>query len=482
MNTQRLEGPQDRDSQETSGYNTVIPVPKPEDALCFKETVICSVYNKAEEIASIAVRRKASRHDLGQTIDNIVTSPVLGFPIMLLLLAGILWLTISGANYPSEILAAGFGQLEKVLARTMAHSSISGWFQDMLIQGLFRTTAWVISVMFPPMAIFFPMLTLLENLGYLPRVAFNLDRLFKGAGAHGKQALTMCMGFGCNAVGVVSCRIIDSPRERLIAILTNNFMPCNGRFPLLITLASIFAKEILKPGGVFSTEQSLAVITVVGVMIIGILVTLCVSWLLSRTVLRGTQSGFALELPPYRLPQLWKIVVRSLIERTLLILARAVVVAAPAGVITWLLANTNTGGSLGSISLLTYGARLLDPIGQALGMDGFILMGFLLGLPANEIVLPITLMGYLSTGTMVEVAGVDSLHRILIGEQKWSTVTCLSVMLFSLLHYPCGTTLLTIAKETKAMKWTLLSAIIPLGIACSACFGLNLIARLLGLR
>jgi len=323
--------------------------------------------------------------------------------------------------------------------------------------------------MLPPMAIFFPCFTLLEDLGYLPRVAFNLDRFFKRAGAHGKQSLTMCMGFGCNAAGVVSCRIIDSPRERLVATMTNSFVPCNGRFPLLIALAAMFFGR-----GTASTP--VAVAAVVGVVMVGVGATLAVSWVLSRTLLRGVSSGFALELPPYRRPQIGRILVRSLLDRTLFVLMRALVVAAPAGAVTWICANA----SVGDASLLAHGARLLDPFGRALGMDGFVIAAFVLGFPANEIVLPILLMGYLSAGAMMEHGGLEALRAILTAN-GWSWLTAASMMLFSLLHFPCGTTVLTIARETGSARWAFLTILITTGTASLACFLLAQAARLLGL-
>lgn len=463
------------------------PVYSPEIAASFRESIIRSIYQSAESIAPLVVRTDARRRTWDRRIDDVVTSAAFGFPIMFILLAGVLWLTIKGANYPSELLAAAFSRLETVLDTALTHSRAPVFVQAMLLQGVYRTTAWVVSVMLPPMAIFFPMFTFLENLGYLPRVAFNLDNLFKRAGAHGKQALTMCMGFGCNAAGVVSCRVIDSARERLVAILTNTFVPCNGRFPLLIVLATLFSGgsyEAVAGGGVNPAPphaQLAAVATVAGMIALGILVTLFVSWLLTRTLLRGVPSGFALELPPYRLPQIGKILVRSLLDRTILVLVRAVAIASPAGALAWILANTPVGKSPGAPSILGYAASLLEPFGRALGMDGFILMGFLLGLPANEIVLPITLMGYLSAGTLVEVGGLQALRSILIEGQGWTWTTAASVMLFSLLHYPCGTTLFTIAKETGSIRWTVLAAVIPLAVACAVCFGFNQVVQVVRL-
>ncbi len=315
--------------------------------------------------------------------------------------------------------------------------------------------------MLPPMAIFFPLFTLLEDLGYLPRVAFNLDRIFKKAGAHGKQSLTMSMGFGCNAAGVIACRIIDSPRERLIAILTNNFVPCNGRFPTLIIIASIFI------GGIVTSTYSSLIATsaVVGLVLIGIGVTLLVSWGLSKTLLRGVPSSFTLELPPYRKPQVGRVLIRSFLDRTIFVLGRAVVVAAPAGIIIWLMANLH----IGDASLIAHVAGWLDPFAKAIGLDGIILMAFILGFPANEIVLPIIFMSYLAEGAMLEMDSLEAIRQLFVAN-GWTWLTALNVMLFSLLHFPCGTTLWTIRKETKSFKWTILAALIPTIIAIVVCF------------
>jgi len=341
------------------------------------------------------------------------------------------------------------GGLEEQLTAVFVFLGAPGWLQGVLVLGVYRAAAWVVAVMLPPMAIFFPLFSLLEDLGYLPRVAFNVDRLFKAVGAHGKQALTMSMGFGCNAAGVASCRIIDSPRERLVAILTNTFVPCNGRFPLLIALAVLFTSSSLAATGM-----------VIGMVVVGVLVTLGVSFILSQTLLRGQASGFILELPPFRPPQVKQLLIRSFLDRTLFVLSRAVIVAAPAGAVIWVLANTSVGG----VTLLAGGAALLEPAAGFLGMDGFILMAFLVALPANELVIPGLLMGYLSAGTLIETEGLASLGSILLG-RGWTWVTAVSVMLFSLLHYPCGTTLLMIWKETGKARWAVLGFIIPTLVA-----------------
>jgi len=326
---------------------------------------------------------------------------------------------------------------------------------------MYKTLAWVVSVMLPPMAIFFPLFTLLEDLGYLPRVAFNLDRLFKMCGTHGKQVLSMCMGFGCNAAGIISCRIIDSPREKLIAIVTNNFVPCNGRFPTLIAVAMIFMGGLTaSSGGTF-----IATTVVMGMVLIGIAITLITSFLLSKTLLKGVPSSFTLELPPFRKPQLGRIIIHSILDRTIFVLARAMVVAAPAGLIIWILANVH----LADQSILALGASYLDPFARAIGLDGFILIAFILGLPANEIVLPILIMAYLSSGAMLELDSLQDMGNLFI-KHGWTWLTALCTMLFSLLHFPCGTTLWTIARETKSVKWTLLAFLIPTSIAVVVCF------------
>ncbi len=386
-------------------------------------------------------------------LDKIFTSKKTGFPIMLLILFLILWITISGANYPSTLLAKVLFGFEEWLAKGAASIGVPALLIDMLIHGVFNVMAWVVSVMLPPMAIFFPLFTLLEDFGYLPRVAFNLDRLFRNCDACGKQALTMCMGYGCNAVGVTGARIIDSPRERLIAIITNNFSPCNGRFPILISIISIFVI-----GGTTGILNSvLGALSLVAVILFSVGMTLLTSKILSKTVLKGIPSSFTLELPPYRKPQIGKVIVRSIIDRTVKVLGRAVMTAAPTGLILWLLSNISYGDSV----LLYAITDFLDPFGKALGMDGVIITGFILGLPANEIVMPIIIMIYLAQagGGLVELEGA-ALGRLLAAN-GWTWVTAISVLLFTVMHWPCATTLLTIRKETQSFKWTLVSFLVP---------------------
>ncbi|MBO8158923.1 nucleoside recognition domain-containing protein [Thermosyntropha sp.] len=426
----------------------------------YSETILKSIYCQAESIAQKVVIKGDNKVDIDTIIDDIVTSRYLGIPIMLALLGLVFFITIIGANYPSELLAAAFFAIEEKITQLFVAAGWSDFIQGFFVSGVYHSVAWVVSVMLPPMAIFFPLFTLLEDAGYLPRVAFNLDSIFQKAGTCGKQALTMCMGFGCNAAGVTSCRIIDSPRERLIAILTNNFVPCNGRFPLVIALSMIFF------GGTAAYKGIIAAGIVAGLVLIGVLMTLFISYVLSKTLLKGIPSNFVLELPPYRRPLIGQVIVRSIFDRTIFVLMRAIIVAAPAGGIIWIMANT----VVGDCSLLQYMTSFLEPIGRLIGLDGVILTAFILGLPANEIVLPLMIMGYLSTGVMIEVESLESLRSILIEQCGWTWITALCVMLFSLLHYPCATTLLTIKRETNSLKWSFLAFIIPLLVAGAVCF------------
>lgn len=437
-----------------------------------RDMVVSTIVKTAEKISRETVAFETENYSrLDRRIDYFVTSRVWGIPIMLALLGIVFWITIVGANYPSELLADGFSHIQGRLSALFMQAGAPVWLHDILILGMYRTLAWVISVMLPPMAIFFPLFTLLEDLGYLPRVAFNLDNFFKKACAHGKQALTMCMGFGCNAAGVIACRIIHSPRERLIATITNNFVPCNGRFPALIALATIF---IAGAAGPF--RSAVAAVTVLGMIVLGVMITLFISRVLSRTILKGLPSSFTLELPPYRKPQPGKILIRSLLDRTLFVLGRAVAVAAPAGLVIWLMANI----TVGNISLLDHSAGFLDPFARLIGLDGYILMAFILGLPANEIVIPIIIMSYMSTGTMLELESLDDLRQLLVNN-GWTWLTAVCTMLFSLNHFPCATTLLTIRKETRSWKWTGISFLIPAATGIVICFIVAQCVRILGL-
>ena len=437
------------------------------------DQLVKSIYWEANRIATRTVSVQGSGPDLDRKLDNIFTSRWFGFPIMLLMLGVVFWITIVGSNYPSEALATVFFAGQDRLAELFIWLGAPAWLKGILVDGVYGTLAWVVAVMLPPMAIFFPLFTLLEDLGYLPRVAFNLDRFFKRVGAHGKQSLTMAMGFGCNAAGVIACRIIDSPRERLIAVLTNNFVPCNGRFPTLIALSLLFIG-----GGVGAHyATTVAAASVVGIVLVGVAATLAVSWILSRTILRGLPSSFTLELPPYRVPQIGSVIVRSFLDRTLFVLKRAVIVAAPAGVVIWIAANIHVGEA----SILGHFVGFLDPFARAIGLDGHILGAFILGLPANEIVLPILIMSYVAETAMLELDSLQALRDLLVIEHNWTWLTAVCTMLFALLHFPCATTLYTIQKEQKSIKWTVLAALIPLAIAITVCFVVAQTVRFLGL-
>lgn len=407
--------------------------------------------------------RSSEPHITDRKIDRIVTSKLLGFPIMIMMLIIIFWLTMSGANYPSAALSSLFAWTGEKIRYFLNCISLSPAIVSLIMDGIYTTLTWVISVMLPPMAIFFPLFTILEDSGYLPRIAFNLDNAFKSCGAHGKQALTMCMGFGCNACGVTGCRIIESPRERLIAVLTNCFVPCNGRFPALITLILIFLAPTF---GAFSSVMAGVILTFF--IISGIIVTLLVSRILSKTLLKGIPSSFVLELPPYRRPQFRSIIIRSLLDRTLFVLGRAVVVAAPAGAIIWLTANIEAGDT----SILNHMTAFLEPFGRAIGVDGVIITAFILGFPANEIVIPVMLMCYMSTGTLTDYTSLSQLHETLSG-CGWTIQTAFCVLTLCMFHFPCGTTCLTIKKETGSLRWTALAFIIPTVTGICLCFLLN---------
>jgi len=438
-----------------------------------RDKVVSHLVCTAEKICSQAVtfdHEKYNRTD--RRIDSVLTSRVWGIPIMLGLLGVVFWLTITGANYPSQVIATGLFWMQDRLTDFFTWAGTPPWVHDVLVLGIYRTLAWVVAVMLPPMAIFFPLFTLLEDLGYLPRVAFNLDNFFKKACAHGKQALTMCMGFGCNAAGIIGCRIIDSPRERLIATITNNFVPCNGRFPTLIAIITMFFTGVI--AGPWQSVMAALILT--GVIVLGVVMTLFISKLLSRTILKGLPSSFALELPPYRKPQIGRVIVRSIFDRTLFVLGRAISVAAPAGLIIWVMANIHAG----ELSLLAHCAGFLDPFAQLLGLDGYILMAFMLGFPANEIVVPIMIMSYLATGSILELDSLEQLRELLVAH-GWTWLTAVCVMLFSLMHWPCGTTCWTIKKETQSWKWTWLAFLIPTLTGMSICFIVAFSVRLLGL-
>lgn len=435
-----------------------------------RDTIVTRLFAVAEELVKQTVTFQNKQYDkFDRKLDKILTSKLFGIPIMLLMLGFIFWLTIVGANYPSEMLSKMFFLLEVELEKLFLWINSPTWLSGILVFGVYRTLSWVISVMLPPMAIFFPLFTILEDLGYLPRVAFNLDNFFKKSYAHGKQALTMCMGFGCNAAAIIGCRIIDSPRERLIAIITNNFVPCNGRFPILISVITMFfAGFFIGP-----LKSIISTLFLLSLVVIAVLITLLVSKILSKTVLKGLPSSFTLELPPYRLPQIGKVIVRSIFDRTLFVLGRAIIVAIPAGVIIWILANVTVSNQ----SLLLYCVNFLQPFAKHIGLDGHILMAFILGFPANEIVIPIIIMSYMATGSMLELDSLEQLRQLFINN-GWTWITAICVMIFTLMHWPCGTTCLTIQKETKSGKWTILSLLIPTIIGILFCFIFSNIAKL----
>lgn len=431
----------------------------------FHDKLTEGIYTDASQIASKAVldNSAAGRNSLDISIDRIVTSKIWGFPIMIGILSVILWLTIEGANYPSGML---FTLLIEIvypfLKQISASIGVWSWLDGILIDGIYLAVAWVIAVMLPPMAIFFPLFTLLEDFGYLPRVAFNMDALFRKSGAHGKQALTMSMGWGCNAAGVVATRIIDSPRERLIAIITNNFSLCNGRWPTQILIATIFIGALV-PASMSGIVASLSVILIA---LLGVGFMFLTSWGLSRTVLKGEVSTFTLELPPYRPPRFWQTIYTSIIDRTLIVLWRAIMFAAPAGAIIWLVGNVNIGdASLGNQLI-----EFLDPMAIFIGLNGVILVAYIIAIPANEIVIPTVLMLTVANLGMVGVGAGDGVMFELDSVAEtgdilraggWNLLTAINLMLFSLLHNPCSTTIYTIYKETKSAKWTTVASILP---------------------
>lgn len=448
----------------------------------FHDNLAEGIYADAAEIVKGSVHKSKQKNKLrlDAKIDKIITSKIWGFPLMFLILAVVLWLTIIGANYPSSMLASLLlDNFHPALKTVAANLEIPWWLDGFLIDGVYLAVAWVIAVMLPPMAIFFPLFTLLEDFGYLPRVAFNLDHFFKLSGAHGKQALTMSMGFGCNAAGVVATRIIDSPRERLIAIITNNFSLCNGRWPTQILIATIFVGAVVPTA--FSGIASLS--AVIGIAVLGIGFMFLVSWALSKTVLKGEVSTFNLELPPYRPPRFWKTIYTSLIDRTIIVLWRAIVFAAPAGAVIWLISNVY----LGDQSIAAWLIHSLDGFGFLLGLNGVILVAYIVAIPANEIVIPTILMltvlvtgiaGGAGAGVMFELDSVTATGDVLKAG-GWTLLTAVNLMLFSLLHNPCSTTIYTIYKETKSVKWTVVASILPVIMGFVVTFLVAQIWRLL---
>ncbi|MHC1561071.1 nucleoside recognition domain-containing protein [Actinomycetospora sp. C-140] len=450
----------------------------PED---FRDRVVESLYTDAARMAATSVDRDGARARLtvDRALDRVLTHRVWGFLAMGVLFFAVFWFTIAGAAVPSDLLYTllvddGHGWLLEVFAAVGA----PWWVTGLLVDGVYLATAWVIAVMLPPMAIFFPLFTLLEDFGYLPRVAFNLDRLFARSGAHGKQALTMMMGYGCNAAGVTATRIIDSRRERLIAIITNNFSICNGRWPTLILMGTIFVGAVVPPW----LAGFVAAGSVIAVVLIGIGVTLAVSWLLSRTVLRGESSVYSLELPPYRPPQVWRTLYTSIIDRTLKVLRRAVVMAAPAGAVIWLIGNVH----LGDASVAAHLVTALDPIGWVIGLNGVILLAYLVAVPANEIIIPTIVMLTLTLGAntlgaapgvMLELGDDQQIGSVLVTAGGWTLLTAVNLMLFTLLHNPCSTTVLTIWNETRSVRWTAVATLLPLGLGFAVCALTALVAR-----
>ncbi|HIU34242.1 MAG TPA: ferrous iron transport protein B [Candidatus Pullichristensenella excrementigallinarum] len=437
-----------------------------------REEMVQCLYRRAEEIVHACVFEQGDASRRQARWDKILTSRKTGIPIMLLTLAVVFYITILGANYPSEVLSGMFARLEEGFAGMLASLNAPNWVIGLLAEGMLRVLGWVVSVMLPPMAIFFPLFTLLEDLGYLPRVAFNLDRCFQRCRACGKQCLTMCLGFGCNAAGVVGCRIIDSRRERLIAILTNSLVPCNGRFPMMISLIGVF----FVGGGALFGGAVLSAAALTGVILLGIAMTFLASRLLSATLLKGVPSSFTLELPPFRAPRVGHVIVRSVLDRTLFVLGRAVAIAAPAGLIIWTLANASIEGK----TLLSYATDFLQPVGRLMGLDGVILMAFILGLPANEIVLPLAVMAYTAGGGLVEMENMGALKNVLVAN-GWTWLTALNAVLFSLMHWPCSTTLITIYKETRRGYWTLVAFLLPTMLGFLCCLFTATLARIAGL-
>jgi ferrous iron transport protein B len=449
----------------------------------FHDSLMESIYAAAHRIAAASELRglRKGKFDVDRTLDRLLTSRRTGLPLMLLLLAAVFWITIAGANVPSRLLAdLLLGHVHPWLKGVAAAIGSPAWLSGFLFDGVYLATAWVISVMLPPMAIFFPLFTLLEDFGYLPRVAFNLDRMFQRVGAHGKQALTMCMGFGCNAAGVVATRVIDSPRERLVAIITNNFSLCNGRWPTQILMATIFVGALVPPhlAGLASAGA------VVGVAVLGVLAMFASSWLLTRSALRGEATSFSLELPPYRPPRVLQTLYTSMIDRTLIVLWRAIVFAMPAGAVIWLVSNVHVAGA----SVAEHVVRWLDPVGLLVGLNGVILLAYVVAIPANEIVIPTVLMLTVLTGGLAGVgsgAGVmfelNSANEVgtLLRAAGWTALTGVNLMLFSLLHNPCSTTIYTIWQETRSAKWTAVATMLPLVMGFTVCFLVAQLWRLL---
>ena len=447
------------------------------------DTLIESIYDNASAIANKAVvfPDKKPTFTFDRTLDRILTSKYLGFPIMFLILGVLFWLTIEGANVPSGMLASFLvDTIHPVLKSIAASIGLPFWLDGVLIDGAYLAMAWVISVMLPPMAIFFPVFTLLEDFGYLPRVAFNMDPLYKRVGAHGKQALTMAMRFGCNAAGIIATRVIDSPRERLLAIITNNFSLCNGRWPTQILIATIFIGSAA-PAYIAGLVSAAAVVFIA---VLGIALSLIVSYALSKTMLKGEASAFSLELPPYRPPRILKTLYTSLIDRTIFVLWRAIVFAVPAGIVIWLVSNINIDG----VSIANHFINWINPYAFIFGLNGVILLAYIIAIPANEIVIPTVLMLTVAnlamvglgagSGVMFELDSVSD-TAVILHSGGWTLLTGINLMLFSLLHNPCSTTIYTIYKETKSVKWTVVSSILPVIMGLAVTFFVTQVWRLI---
>ncbi|MCD8035805.1 MAG: ferrous iron transport protein B [Clostridiales bacterium] len=436
-----------------------------------EDIIAASLSAAASDIAEGVVFTKRDSNERDRKLDKIFASRLLGFPVMAAMLAAVFWITISTANVPSKLLSSLLFGFEEPLYRAFIWAGMPENISNMLVFGMYRVVAWVVSVMLPPMAIFFPMFTILEDSGYLPRVAFNLDKCFKKCRACGKQALTICMGFGCNAAGVTGCRIIDSQRERLVAMLTNSFVPCNGRFPMMISVITMFFTGYTLGAG----QSVLSAIILCGIIIFGIGMTFAASWILTKTVLKGVPSSFILEMPPYRRPKIGDVIVRSVLDRTIFVLGRAVTAAAPAGIVIWLMANIK----IGNVTVLAAFSGLLDPFARFIGLDGVILTAFILGFPANEIVVPVMIMAYMQTGVLTDISNLNELRELLIAN-GWTWVTAVCMLLFSLMHWPCATTMLTIKKETGSLKWTAAAVVVPAVCGIVICAIIANIAGLIG--
>ncbi len=439
----------------------------------FNDEIVSCIFITAEGIATECVSKSGDKRlARDRKIDRLLTGKRTGIPIMLLMLFAILWITITGANYPSALLSELFGRLEELLGDGLCAVGVPDIINSVLTEGIFRVLAWVVAVMLPPMAIFFPLFTILEDYGILPRIAFNLDKAFKKAGACGKQALCLCMSLGCNACGITGARIIDSKRERLIAVITSSLMPCNGKFPTIISIITMFIIGVpaVAGSGVFAAFSLCIVVAT------AIVAVMLVSKLLSRTLLKGLPSSFTLELPPYRTPQFGKVLVRAFFDRTLFVLGRAVIIAIPAGLIIWLMANVTVGDA----SLLAHCTELLDPLGRFMGMDGVILLAFILGFPANEIVVPIIIMAYSEGTALTEISELSALKDLFVSN-GWTTVTAICMVIFVLFHFPCSTSCLTVYKETKSIKWTAVSFALPTVIGIVMCALVNGICTQLGI-